>query len=806
MSQLVGANLCRLPIEMQQRDQWCLAGPDRAPLLVGPSGLYNASPVTGPWLSFQSALDYAAEYGYGVGFVLTADDPFTCIDLDVKDAESLDKNGQHYPESMWTLAQDLDFYSGIVEFAQSYTELSTSIKGLHIWVNGDIGAGKRKKGIEVYSKERFIVCTGHALSKVAYHKLNGVAIPCFKGTQQLPINDGTLILQNLGRELSSVEDTIQLTEVDSNLSDKEIWHRASTAGNYEKFVELCKGNWQQYGFPSQSEADLALMSMFTFYTPSNEQCRRLFRQTALGQRSKAVKNDVYLDRTLQIIRGRQAKDADRLAHGQDIAKALLSTVRIDDTEDLAQNPAVRHMVGTLDQSMLSKGEPNTVEYTPPEVEGLEWPPGLTGAIAGFIYQSAPRPVKEVAIVAALGLMAGLTGKAYNVGQTGLNLYIILIARSAIGKEAMHSGIGHILRSPCGHLVSPFVNFTDYASGPALTKGVEGFPSFVNVSGEWGRKLQRMADDKRDGPMSQLRTAMTNLYQKSGAASVVGGISYSNKDQNVASVNAIAYSMIGETTPGTFYDSLTPAMMEDGFLSRFNIVEYLGERPEENKNQLMEVPKEISDTLATIASHCSSIVMTQNVIPVKFDAESERMLSEFNDYCDSEIRAAGSDESQRQMWNRAHLKAIRVSGILASADNHVTPTIREAHAKWAIDMVTADVFSMRAKVLGGDVGIDDTSRFLKFKSILVDYLKGKVPSSYNLNPKMIEDGIVPRKYLQGRTFQVTSFQNYRLGATMALDHTIKTAIDSGYIMEVPKDKAVELYNYHGRCFRVLDIQG
>lgn len=810
MTQLVGADYWRLPVEMQQRAQWCVAGPDKAPYLAGPSGLYHASPVTGPWLDFETACRYAAHYGCGIGYIITADDPFTCIDMDVKDVESIDpKTGQPYPKELLTTKYSLDFYSGIVQFAQSYTELSASRKGLHIWVKGDIGAGRRGKGIEVYSRERFIVCTGVPVSEVHYDIFNGVAIPKLYQTRQLPIADGTLILQNLTQELGMAQASIELEEVEAELTDKEIWSRAATAGNAEKFVELCSGRWQQYGFPSQSEADLALMSMFTFYSKSNEQCRRMFRQTHLGMREKATKNDVYLNRTLQLVRARQAKEQASHDHGSAIAAALLNNMRtapVQGPEPPKVDPRVLDYVRHIDQTQHSEAKPNVVDYKPPEVAGLDWPPGLVGAIAGFIYQSAPRPVKEVAIVAALGLMAGITGKAYNIGQTGLNLYIILIARSAIGKEAMHSGIGHILRSPCGHTLTPFVNFTDYASGPALTKAMESWSSFVNVSGEWGRKLQRMAEDRRDGPMQQLRTVMTHLYQKSGAASVMGGLGYSNKEQNVNSVNAVAYSMIGETTPGTFYDSLTQTMMEDGFLSRFNIIEYHGERPPENKNQLMQVPQQISDTLANIASHCVAIVGRPNstAVQVQLSPEAQKMLDDFNLKCDDNIREAGGDESIRQIWNRAHLKAVRVGGVLAASDNHVSPVMTQQHADWAIELIKADADAMLNKVQGGDIGIDDTSRFRKLQAILEDYLLGKVPVSYKLDPRMIADGIVPRKFLQSRTGQVRCFQNYRLGATLALDHTIKTAMDSGYIMEVSKDKAIELYGYHGRCFRVLDV--
>ena len=784
MTALDCVDLWRLPMEMQARNQWALAGPDKSPQMVGSTGLYAASPVKGPWLDFDTALQYASHYRCKIGYILTEDDGLTCIDMDVKDVESRDPHGKPFPPDKLTTKLSLDFYVGITQFANSYTELSASGKGLHTWVYGDIGPGRRGKGIEVYSQERFIVCTGQPVSEMSYDILNGVVIPKVTGRLGLPIANGDLILQSLTRELGSAESQIDLIEEEAVLTDSEIWARATTAGNKEKFIELCKGNWQQYQFPTQSEADLALMSMFTFYSKSNEQCRRMFRETVLANRPKALVNDVYLNRTLQLIRSRQQREKASQDHGELAAQALLKNYKAPSapptsapppviTQEPEVNPKVLDYVKNVDQAKHSGAQSNKVDYVPPEVEGLEWPPGLVGAIAGFIYQSAPRPVKEVAIVAALGLMAGITGKAYNIGQTGLNLYIILIARSAIGKEAMHSGIGHILRSQCGHVISPFVSYTDYASGPALTKAMESFSSFVNVSGEWGRKLKRMADDHRDGPMQQLRTVMTNLYQKSGAASVMGGLGYSNRDQNVSSVNAVAYSMIGETTPGTFYDSLTPTMMEDGFLSRFNIIEYHGERPPENKNQLMQLNPQISDALAHIASHCVSIVASPNgiAIQVKKSPGAEQLLCKFNDTCDTNIRVAGTDESVRQIWNRAHLKAVRTASVLAASDNHINPEIQENHAKWAIALIESDAAAMLAKVQGGDIGLDDDSRFKKLLIVLQDFLQGKIPKSYNLHPDMVTNGIVPRKFLQGRTGQVRCYRHYRMGATMALDHTL-----------------------------------
>ena len=207
----------------------------------------------------------------------------------------------------------------------------------------------------------------------------------------------------------------------------------------------------------------------------------------------------------------------------------------------------------------------------PSIQGvLRAPPGFVGALAQFIYQQAPRPVAEVAIVGALGLMAGIAGRDWSISGTGLNLYAVLVARSGIGKEAMHTGIGKVITAAmvkCPE-VGTAVDFSDYASGPALIKAICQNPAFVNVAGEIGHKFLEMAEDKGGSPMRSYRKVLTDLYAKSGPGAVAGGISYSNQDCNVASVVGAAYSLIGETTPSKFYNSLTPSMMEDGFLSRF----------------------------------------------------------------------------------------------------------------------------------------------------------------------------------------------------------------------------------------------
>lgn len=793
MTDPVGA-LQRLPEEMRWARQWFVAGPDKSPYTAGKNGLFRAS-VTSPahYMDFETACSWARQVGGYVGYVLHEQDPYTCIDLDVKDSD----NCPGHPEQ-WTDQATLNRYWAIVQGLQSYTELSRSGKGIHIWVRGKIGVGRRHKGIEIYSQERFIICTGNVL----------LDLPIVDRQEMLDqfVDEVQQLSRNSGAKLSDYENHEDMH------NDAEILEIASNAVNGEKFNALCRctatdpdtgelGSFTELGYSSQSEADIALMSMFTFYSKSNEQCRRLFRMTPMGKRPKAVQDDKYLDRTIAKRRAAQAQEKAAEAHGADIARALVANMQAQYEHQLGQHADTTSPQGPVTAAVVA----NMTAKPDVPTNGLPWPPGFIGSLASFIYASSPRPVREVSIVAALGFIAGICGRTWLLPQSGLNLYVILVARSAVGKEAMHSGISILLNKLLQSmpLASAFIDFSDFASGPALQKAVAANPCFLNISGEWGRKLRRLAsDDGRDGPMQQLRTVMTNLYQKSGPTSIVGGITYSNKEGNIGSVNGVSYSMIGETTPDTYYQSLTESMMADGFLSRFTVIEYDGPRPPRNDAQVLEPDAPLVEHLRSLVAYSGDLQNRPAArVYVQRDEQAAALLNAFDLECDAEINAT-LDESWRQMWNRAHLKVLRVSALLAVADNPANPWMTAPYVEWALDVVRRDIAMMQRKMRSGDIGTDDHAREKKLMAVVEEFLSAPPSAGYNVPEAVWKGGIVPRKVLQIRTARINAFSTHRLGATGVLDLTLRSLIDSGYLVEMDKGKLMADYGLSGKHYRIL----
>ena len=736
-----------IPDELKALPMWAIAGPEKAPWQINGQRANVIDPST--WTDFYTACKTAEIWGAQIGFILSESDPFTCIDLDVKDT---------------TTEEEIARYWKIIQSFDSYAERSKSGKGVHIWVKGDIGHGCRRDGVEVYSRQRFIICTGDVLQN--YCK---------------PIEWRQELLETLANEIRSKEQAaLKLKEERPDKEDGEILQMAFEAENAQKFKDLFEGHWEKYRYPSQSEADLALLSMLCFYTKSNEQVRRLFRKSVLGKRVKATINDKYLDRTLKLIRGRQERE----------------NIVFDNMKK-----GVVNLIKRVEKS-------NQLKPLGDVVDGVDWPPGVMGDLAKWFYQISPRPVREVSIVSALAVMSGLYGRSYNVLGSGLNLYIVLVARSAIGKEAIHSNISKLTRTMLDSGIasfSSFVDFNEYASGPALMKACAASPSgsFLNISGEWGRKLKRMSTDSTEGPMSTLRTVLTNLYQKSTTSTIVGGIGYSNSERNVASVNGVAYSMIGETTPETFYESLTNSMMQDGFLSRFIIVEYNGLRPPLNiENSNTPIPE---DVMNVIVNGVGEVMKNSkgDAQPVEISDNSKNILDRFDKECDEKINST-DDESWRQMWNRAHLKSLKLSALLAVTDDPINPTIRTIHVNWAIKLIRRDIKIMSRKLLSGDVGEGDVARERKVLAICAEYIKKPVSAGYRIPDSLRQAAVIPRKYIINKISKANAFVNHRLGLTRAADITIQSLIDSGYLLEVPKDRRESDWVGCGKIYRIVNL--
>lgn len=741
-----------IPMELRSLAQWVCANSDKIP--INPkSGAYASVTDPSTWCTYDEA--NSANYLH-VGFVLTDQDDFCIIDLDNKpdNPASEDELQRHYK---------------ILNAFDSYTERSTSGTGYHIIVRGSIPSGVHRDKVEVYSSGRYMICTGDVV-------------------RNSPILDYQEWLTILYNEMAPTKHA-ELVDRDEVIDDAELIEMAMAATNGDKFNKLCRGEWQGE-YPSQSEADFALLSIFTFYTPNNEQVRRLFRMTALGKRDKATKNDVYLNRSMRKIRGSQTPELD---FAQLVANAQAIMQQQRNAASTVLSPQIP-TPGLLQQ-------PTSAEL---QLNNITLPPGIIGEIATYFYQTAIRPVYEIALVAALGVVAGIVGRSYNISGSGLNQYLILLAKTGSGKEGAASGIENLISAvrPQIPAADEFIGPAAFASGQALIRVLDQRPCFVSVLGEFGITLQELCDHRANSAQKMLKKVLLDLYAKSGWNRTLRSSVYSDIEKNTKIIQAPNVTILGESTPETFYDGLDVSHIADGLIPRFSVVEYNGPRPALNKNANMPPPAQLLQRFADLIAVAMTTTNNNSCCPVSIDADALIMLDEFERYATDKINHTKLSV-EVQLWNRAHLKVLKLAALLAVGINPHAPVVTVPCVEWTIKFVRSEVEGVARRFQIGDVGQGDSKQIHDLKRAVEAYFT-LPPNSLVRNEvlmKLQQAKIITYSYLQTRTACLASFKKDRLGPTPALKRVLQIMIDSGSLVEVKADKLQNICNFSGLAYKV-----
>ena len=154
-------NFDNIPAELRDRPQWVAwvakARDDgkatKVPVIATETPIGLAS-VTDPatWRDFDAAVG-ALRWADGLGFVFTADDEFTGVDLD----NCITTGGELHPAAL-----------EVVEELGGYAELSPSGNGVHVVIRANLNGHDRSRTgktpwggmFEAYSSRRFFTVTG----------------------------------------------------------------------------------------------------------------------------------------------------------------------------------------------------------------------------------------------------------------------------------------------------------------------------------------------------------------------------------------------------------------------------------------------------------------------------------------------------------------------------------------------------------------------------------------------------------------------------------------------------------------------
>lgn len=234
------------------------------------------------YAAYQQNIDRVS----GCGFALSKGARITFIDID----NCLDENSQIFP---WAQAI-------VDKFPKTFTEISQSGKGLHLFVRGNLpGPGKKINvpeggALEMYDEKRYAAATGNVFQDAplelveAQEAIDAVYHEYFQSKEE-PI-----------KEKLKAEPDDDEEDWGNHLSDEAL---LKTMFENKKIGKQLQSLWdgviEDYG-DDESTADMALLSQLAFWTNKDAQrMEALFGQSALGKRDKWQKREDYRRRSIR---------------------------------------------------------------------------------------------------------------------------------------------------------------------------------------------------------------------------------------------------------------------------------------------------------------------------------------------------------------------------------------------------------------------------------------------------------------------------------------------------------------------------
>ena len=273
-----------IPVALTDRKQWvCWRGEptkngrlDKKPVDAKRNQLASTTDSS-TWASFSQAESlYHQKRPYlGLGFVFSSDDPLLGIDLD---------NCRHTESG-----QIEDWAQQLIASCNTYSEVSPSGSGVKLFMQGEMPGNRHKAqyqtgAVEMYDCKRFFTVTGQHLTHTPKEitenpsAIKNVYEMVFAATEQPTTTDKLVVAPN-------------------QMDDQALIEKAIQAQNGNRFRLLWQGDWDTAGYPSASEADLALASCLAFWTQRDySRIENLMRQSGLN-RDKYQRAD-YMQRTI----------------------------------------------------------------------------------------------------------------------------------------------------------------------------------------------------------------------------------------------------------------------------------------------------------------------------------------------------------------------------------------------------------------------------------------------------------------------------------------------------------------------------
>lgn len=649
----------------------------------------------------------------------------------------------------------------IVAAVPTYTQRSVSGKGIHLIGRGSFegeGTHPSAPAIGMYQERRFVLFTGD----------------CIGETEILPVDSETL--QGLynwisGNKKSS--STTDLVEEPQSDEDAEVFERCKK--RFDTFLSLYEGN----AGPDHSESDHALIAMLADETQSNEQVRRMFIESKLCRPKRA--NAKYIDYSLQKIRSEQKK---------------LEAIFMDVGEEHEEESPTK---------IPDLGSRNKID---------SMPNGLIKDIADWIWRQSKFPLQEAAIGAAFSIISTVAGRAYQIKDSGLNTWIVLLAGTGVGKNEFPSGISKVIRAVSSqpHYGGNFDQLFqgELASGPAVEDILAitnrcfcYFPEFDDIF----KKLCAKDVQPHHG---SLKKALLNSFMISGKGHTLSRrlkAKAKGDDNSIqAAIESPCLVVGGETTIEGMYGNLTTAEVKSGFLQRFTMLQAepssISRRT--SPEWRLPFPEKLAAELLEFFTHCENLGRNNEFEFIKFSGDTEEQLDDY-DHSRRDLAIDGTHltDAVKEFYTRAGIKASRYAGLFAVSQNWRSPAIDEEMVFWSTSFVDETDEQVIDRLSSGNMGGGQAKQETEILRVITETLNmsPKKKMAAGINKKVaFNKRLIPHNWLKRKLITSSAFTNDRNGEVTAFERAVNTLVHNGILLK--KDSASMESEYGKGCGAML----
>lgn len=325
------------------------------------------------------------------------------------------------------------------------------------------------------------------------------------------------------------------------------------------------------------------------------------------------------------------------------------------------------------------------------------PPGIIGDIARWITATAPKEQPELSVAAAIALCSVVMGRSYKTQFNNFtSLYMVMVAKSTEGKEHPQSAVEKILTTAG---LEQLLGGSGYTSAGGVHSALLKSPCHVVMIDEMGKllKLSRVKGNAHS------EAAIDKLVEAFGRLDgVMRPPTYSNmtlsKSQASATERVVhnpAITLLGATTPGTFYDNLSNDLVKDGFLGRCIVVE--SKRPRQHTQfvartnppkKIIEWCKAVHLSQAAPKGDLATLVIAEmpaTLIEMPMSDECLSLLTEI-DQSMNDAKDAAEGDGLDMLLGRTVEKAMRLALIVAKARDKNAKQVSRDDLAWAFEYV------------------------------------------------------------------------------------------------------------------------